>query len=69
MISKEKLTERIAKHGYRPCELTPSLWKHDTIPVTFFLTVDNFGMKYVGNEHVTHLVDVLQQYYKISMHW
>ena len=34
-----------------------------------FLTVDDFDVKYVGNEHVIHLVDALQQYYKISIDW
>ena len=33
-----------------------------------FLTVDDFDVKYVGNEHVIHLVDALQQYFK-NFHW
>ena len=31
--------------------------------------VDRFGVKYVGKEHVTHLVDLLQKYFKISIDW
>ena len=62
MIANKLLTERLAKNRYRPYELTPSLWKHDTIPVTFLLTFKNFDMKYVGKEHVKHIVHVLQQY-------
>ena len=35
--------------------------------VTFLLMVDEFGVKYVGKDHVTHLVYALQQYYKIPL--
>ena len=28
----------------------------------FLLTVNDFGVKYVGKEHVKNLVDALQQY-------
>ena len=59
---KKLLTERIAKHRYRTCEITPGLWNNDTNPVTFFLMVDKFGVKYVGKEHVTHIFGALQQY-------
>ena len=31
----------------------------------FYLTDNDFGVKYVGKEHVTHIVDALQQYYNI----
>ena len=33
------------------------------------LTVDDFGVKYVGKEYVTHTVKVLKQYYKIVIDW
>ena len=32
-----------------------------------FLMVNEFGVKYLEKEHVTLLVEVLQQYYKISI--
>ncbi len=31
--------------------------------------VDNFGVKYVGEEHAQHLVSVLEKHYKISTDW
>ncbi len=30
----------------------------------FFLIVDNFGVKYVGEEHAQHLLQMVQKYYK-----
>ena len=35
-------------------------------PISFTLCVDNFGIKYVGQEHANHLKSVLQEHYTIS---
>ena len=51
IIAQKLLEERLAKHGYRQSVTTPGLWKHDTRPICFSLVVDNFGVKYVGEEH------------------
>jgi len=52
-------------HGYREVTHTPGLWKHKTRPVQFFLVVDDFGVKYVGRENAEHLIQSLQQHYKL----
>jgi hypothetical protein len=31
--------------------------------------VDDFGMKYVGEEHVQHLIQTSKKTYKISTNW
>jgi hypothetical protein len=38
-------------------------------PVTFCLVVDDFAIKYVGKEHVDHLLEALQQEYTITSDW
>ena len=53
MISNKLLIERLAKHIHCPCEIKPGTWLTGTNPVTFFLMVDDFGVKYVGKEYVT----------------
>jgi hypothetical protein len=55
LISNELLEKRLNKHGYRQSKSVPGLWMHDTRPIQFTLVVDNFGVKYVGEEHVHHL--------------
>jgi hypothetical protein len=40
---------------------TPGLWKHVTCLVWINLCVDNFGMKYIGCEHLQHLYDALRK--------
>ena len=48
IISNKQITESLENNRHWPCEITPGLWKHDAIPVIFWLTVNNFGVKYVG---------------------
>jgi len=47
----------------------PGQWKHTTRPISFTLVVDDFGVKYVGKEHVEHLMTVLQEHYQIKADW
>jgi len=35
----------------------------------FTLVVDDFGVKYIGKEHVDHLVEILKQYYTMLEDW
>jgi hypothetical protein len=69
IIAQQLLEERLKKHGYRQSQTTPGLWKHDTRPISFSLVVDDFGVKYVGEENAQHLLDTVQQYYKCSCNW
>lgn len=54
-IANELLIKRMRTAGYHPCRFTPGLWRHMWRPVTFTLVVDNFGIKFKGEEHTTHL--------------
>ena len=69
IIAQQLLEERLAKHGYCQSKTTPGLWRHDTRPISFSLVVDNFGVKYVGEEHAQHLLDTVRKYYKCSCDW
>ena len=46
---------------------TPGLWLHKWRPVTFSLCVDDFGVKYVGEEHKEHLLNCLKKNYDITV--
>jgi hypothetical protein len=59
------LTKRLAPHGYRQTKTTPGLWTHDTLPVTFSLVVDDVGVKYEGLANSHHLINALEQHYKV----
>ena len=42
---------------------------HKTRPIWFTLVVDNFGVKYVGEEHANHLMSVLREFYEVEEDW
>ena len=69
ILANNLLRKRIAPHGYYEVSNTPGLWKHKTRPATFTLVVDDFGIKYVGNQHAQHLIDTLSTYYTVETDW
>jgi hypothetical protein len=69
IIAQQLLEECLQKHGYCQSQMTPGLWKHDTCPISFSLVVNNFGVKYVGEENAQHLLDTVRKYYKCSCKW
>ena len=69
LIANELLEKRLNKHGYFQSKLVPGFWTHKTRPISFTLVVDDFGVKYVGEEHALHLKQVLKQHYKVSADW
>jgi hypothetical protein len=56
IIAQELLAKRLKEHGYFQSKMTPGLWTHEWRPIAFTLVVDNFGVKYVGEEHAEHLL-------------
>jgi hypothetical protein len=63
IIAQELLAKRLKKHWYNQSETMPGLWTHEWRPITFSLVVDNFGVKYIGEEHAQHLRQAVQKYY------
>jgi hypothetical protein len=69
ILANQLLRNRLAPHGYTEAKHTPGLWQHHTRPITFTLVVDDFGIKYVGNEHAQHLITTLEKYYTVATDW
>ena len=65
-LANELLENRLNKDGYHQSKIVPGLWTHETRPISFTLVVDNFGVKYVGEEHADHLMSCLRQSYEIT---
>ena len=65
ILANKQLRERLAPFGYYEVAHTPGLWRHVTKPVQFSLVVDDFGVKYFGEEHVNHLIRALQTDHKV----
>jgi hypothetical protein len=69
IIAQELLEERLKKAGYTQSKLMLGYWKHEWCPISFTLVVDDFGIKYIGKEHVMHLIKVLKEHYKVEEDW
>ena len=35
----------------------------------FTLVVDDFGIKYIGQENAQHLIDALKDFYEVEIYW
>ena len=69
-LAKKQLKNFLAPYGYYEVAHTPGIWIHTTRPIQFSLVVDDFGVKYLGKEHVEHLVHCLKKHYaKVSEDW
>ena len=69
LIAQELLEKRLNDEGYFQSKIVPGLWTHAWRPISFTLVVDDFGVKYVGEEHAQHLVSVLEDHYDITTDW
>ena len=43
---------------------SPGLWCHQWFPISFCLIVNDFGIKYIGQEHANHLIQCLCNNYQ-----
>ena len=57
----------LTKHGYHELPHTPGLFCHETRQIWFTLVVEDFGIKYVGEEHFCHLIQTLEKHYRITV--
>ena len=51
MLAKKLLKERLEEDGFIELPHTPGLFKHQTRPVWFCLTVDDFGINFLSKRH------------------
>ena len=68
-LANDLLTERLNKHGYYQCATTPGLWRHKWRSIMFVLIVDDFGIEYCEQRHADHLLQALQETYKVTTDW
>jgi hypothetical protein len=58
-LANERLRQKLEPAGFYEVAYTPGLWKHKRRPIQFSLIVDDFGVKYVGKEHIDFLIKSL----------
>ena len=62
LLAQQLLEKRLNAEGYNQDTLVPGLWTHTCRPITITLCVDDFGVKYVGEQRVDHLMTVLRNH-------
>jgi hypothetical protein len=66
-LAQDRLIAHLATSGYHLTPSTTCLFRHDTRPIAFTLVVDDFGIKYKGDEHRDHLFATLRSLYAITV--
>jgi hypothetical protein len=67
LLAQELFEQRLNTQGYFQSTRTPRLWTHKWRPVQFTLVLDDFGIKYVGEDNLQHLTSILREHYEISI--
>jgi hypothetical protein len=69
ILTNKLLQKCLLPHGYYKFKHTPGLWRHLTHHISFTLVVDDFGVKFVGKEHVDHLIKCIKEKYEHTEDW
>ena len=66
MLANDLLCTRLNNTGYYETTTMPGLWRHKWRPIMFVLIVDDFGIEYVGKNHLHHLRTFPTNHYTIT---
>ena len=70
MLANQQMRKHLKPEGFYEVDHTPGLWRQKHCPIQFSLIVDDFGVKYVGKEHVDYLLSSLRKHYsKVAVDW
>ena len=67
LLSQQRLVTLLNSCDYFETD-TPMLFRHATLPITFTLVVDDFGIKYDSPSDLDHLISCLSQKYELKVH-
>jgi hypothetical protein len=66
-LANELLEKRLNAEGYFQSKVVPGFWKHCSQDLQFVLVVDDFGIKYLQQEDLDHLIATLKRYYDVAL--
>jgi hypothetical protein len=69
ILANKCLQRKLAPFGYFEHISTPGLWYHKTWPILFTLVVDNFGVKYINQDDINHLIVSINKTYALTENW
>ena len=65
-LAHADLKQHLAKYDYFPHKRSHGLWYHKTRKTTFTLVVDDFQISYFSKHDIDHLINALEDKYKIK---
>ena len=68
-IANDKLVTHLKKQSFHQPPYTNGLFTHETIPISFTLVVDDFGVKYMNKHDTENLLNVLHEKYVFTDDW
>ena len=68
-LANKLLKERSGEHNCYNVDHTPGLFTHKQKTNWFTLVIDDFGIKYIGLEHASHLLSIPNQHYDMETDW
>ncbi len=66
ILANKRLQRKLAPFGHFEHVSTPGLWYHETWPISFTLMVNDFGVKYVNQEDIDHLIALIKKTYTLT---
>ena len=69
ILAQKILEERLNTKGCHWRKTISGLWTHKYIPMSFTLMVNNFGVKYVGEEHTQHILSAIEEDCECKTEW
>ena len=66
-LANDLLLTFLEAAGYTQSRLVPGLFTHHTLPIAFCLVVDDFLVKYTGEDTAQHLIQSLKKHYTITI--
>ena len=68
-LANDHLVALLEPHGYKPCPLTPGLWRHTTRDIVFSLVINDFGIPYTDSTDADRLINTLKTANEVSLDW
>ena len=65
----QQLQKNLESYRYLHIPNTVEMWKHIHKPVQSCLCADDFDVKYTNKEDAIHLLEALQEKYKMTVDW
>ena len=69
LLAHDQLIIILNQHDFTTSPLTPGLWTHHNLKLSFVLYVDDFDIKYTSIEDANFLINILKSHYPITTDW